>query len=98
MLIDLNSEDLSHLILGTAPADDIVHAHLLKTSLGAYSGSYNRWVWNRSTVAKLDDESKLALYCLLVGAAPVEGTIPPGTDAHIAIEDPASPPSHDELT
>jgi len=75
MLIDLTRENLVHLVAGTEP-DHSKITELQKTTLGAYSGSYSRWSWNRHQLAKLQDGELLGLYCYITDTQPLEGTAP----------------------
>lgn len=75
MLIDLSSENLVHMVYGTEP-DFKTMQELKKTTLGVFSGSTERWYWNRNQLTKLSGTDLLALYCMVTGVEPVAGTLP----------------------
>jgi hypothetical protein len=77
MLLDLQKDDLINLVKGTEPSGEDKLQLLRPTALGAYSGAYEKWMWNKYALMKLSDEELLSLYCMIVDAVPLPGTAPP---------------------
>jgi hypothetical protein len=63
MLVDLNISDLVSMVNGTQPHYGILD-DLRVRPYGSYSGSYDRWTWDKHELAKLSEAELFSLYNL----------------------------------
>lgn len=63
MKVELNKKSLVCLVVGSPVSYELIQP-LQSKNLGTFSGSYDRWDWNRSALEKLTDEKLLELHNL----------------------------------
>jgi hypothetical protein len=66
MTVDLDKQDLVTLVCGSSPSYKMMSEYSVELAdIGDYSGSYDRWNWNRSALDKLSEKKLYHLYILL---------------------------------